>query len=411
MAETQPRLPLRLSFDVNETIVMLDSSGGKTLKECISTSVAARALGTTTGDGADAAWHWDGAIPGKDAAHAGAGTGKLTYKDWVGSLSTLCKKQRASKVCAFLDSGQHSERLTELGEELLSNLRLPTAERPPGELSAPSDTSDVCLLVPGFLRLIRDLTEEGRDFSVAFRTFGCDLPKVAKDWNRFCDGAHPLHPGFSLPPSRRFDLLDRERVGYLWRNSSASGQQADSPEEDVALIVGCAELAPGTDSDGWGCTTPSAALEWYEKQEGVRILRGLEQVRDFFETSAREGRTVGIRECYPNWASHGFAAVTGKLHFADVSSSPQYHAIFLDDNIEDPGTSGKGIVATRDIAKPTVALPYREAEEVFMLRVDPFELVLDDAYLGRRIASAEERLALRSASGASEPAKRRRVHP
>lgn len=48
-----------------------------------------------------------------------------------------------------------------------------------------------CVLLPSFLRLLRELKQRGRTFSVCFRTFGKDLPKIAEEYNCLCEGNHP----------------------------------------------------------------------------------------------------------------------------------------------------------------------------------------------------------------------------
>eukprot|EP00662_Eupelagonemidae_sp_cell21_P027999 gene27999-52746_t len=46
-----------------------------------------------------------------------------------------------------------------------------------------------------FFALVRRLHEDGRDFRIVFRTFGVDLPEVLSEYNLFCLGEHPCHPG------------------------------------------------------------------------------------------------------------------------------------------------------------------------------------------------------------------------
>lgn len=49
-------------------------------------------------------------------------------------------------------------------------------------------------ILPSFFQLLRDLSQEGREFAVLFRTFGTDLPRVLRAVSRALDGAHPLFP-------------------------------------------------------------------------------------------------------------------------------------------------------------------------------------------------------------------------
>ncbi|CAK0880465.1 unnamed protein product [Prorocentrum cordatum] len=253
----------------------------------------------------------------------------------------------------------------------------------------------VGFLVPGFLRLIRELHEGGREFSVAFRTFGSDLPAVARDWNRFCDGQHPLHPGFELP-GRRLDLCQKDSFGYLWRGGFTWTDEGTQVEQ-IALVLGTSELAPGTNSQGWGTTSAQAALEWYEAMGPNRgeILRGTAAIQQFFDEAASAGRTVGTRECYPHWASCSWKT-GGKLHFVDTARPPQYHALFLDDNIGKRGIID--IRATRSVDNAAHVMTPEEALGAYMVSVEPLRVMSDDAYLANKVAEAEAELDRRIAA-------------
>jgi hypothetical protein len=50
-------------------------------------------------------------------------------------------------------------------------------------------------MIPSFFEAIIELERMGRSFAVIFRTFGVDIPKIAEEWNLFCDGKHPSYPG------------------------------------------------------------------------------------------------------------------------------------------------------------------------------------------------------------------------
>jgi len=313
-------------------------------------------------------WTWDGVLP-VNTRSSNSGPGKVTYKDVVKHIQLLKR---------FVQPGEPGAALAPLARQLVDKMTLPGGS--------------FGFLVPGFLSSIRNLHEAGRKFSIAFRTFGSDLPAVAEDWNRFCDGKHPLHPGFELP-GRRLDLCQQNSVGYMWRGGLAQ-TESGTQEEQIALVLGTSEEAPGTNGEGWGTTTAEEALAWYEAMgpDRVRILRGPVAIREFFDEAAAIGRTVGTRECYPHWASCGWNT-GGKFHFVDTARPPRYHALFLDDNI------GKlGIVDTRSADDATHVIPPDEAMGVYTVSVEPLSVILDDSYMAKRVAEAEAELDRRLAS-------------
>lgn len=361
---TSKQPQLRLSMDVNQTIIMVDPIQGHTLKDCIALSLAGACKGTV--DPETNAWSWDGASPVSDEPDAAASDGSVTYKAAV--KASVEKKERDPKMKLFMDEGEPGEKLKDLGQELIEKLKLPDG--------------GACFLVPAFLKLVRELHESGRDFSLSFRTYGEDLPSLAEDWNRFCDGKHPLHPGFTLPESRRLDLSCRDNFGYMWRGGAIEG------DERIVLILGTCELAKGTNSEGWGSTSADEALKWYESMgdDKVKLIKGAAAVRDFFDKAAQQGRTVGTRECYPHWAANGQKSFASKLHFIDRRKPPSYHSLFMDDNLLN------GIVDPRCADDVTCSLPLEEALGVYCQNVEPLKVINDERYFLRRLEEAEANL-------------------
>jgi hypothetical protein len=43
-------------------------------------------------------------------------------------------------------------------------------------------------IVPAFFNLLRHLRDQGREFSLTFRTFGADTRRIANEFNAFCEG-------------------------------------------------------------------------------------------------------------------------------------------------------------------------------------------------------------------------------
>mmetsp|Transcript_14031 Transcript_14031/g.12009 ORF Transcript_14031/g.12009 Transcript_14031/m.12009 type:complete len:222 (-) Transcript_14031:826-1491(-) len=60
-------------------------------------------------------------------------------------------------------------------------------------------------LFKSFFQMLINLKNHKREFSVVFRGFGNDLTKVVSEFNRFCEGAHPLYNGRHGTKLARFD--------------------------------------------------------------------------------------------------------------------------------------------------------------------------------------------------------------
>jgi hypothetical protein len=50
-------------------------------------------------------------------------------------------------------------------------------------------------ILPSFVHLISKLDEMNVDFTLVFRTFGIDIPRVAEEFNLICEGKHPFFKG------------------------------------------------------------------------------------------------------------------------------------------------------------------------------------------------------------------------
>lgn len=81
------------------------------------------------------------------------------------------------------------------------------------------------ILLPAFLGFLLRLQASYPLDRVAlqFRTFGDDLPRVAREYNALCRGAHPLFPGqaFGSSDERDFSLdleADPECFGCMFRD-------------------------------------------------------------------------------------------------------------------------------------------------------------------------------------------------
>jgi hypothetical protein len=59
-------------------------------------------------------------------------------------------------------------------------------------------------MLPSFFSLVARLHILNIDFRIVFRTFGIDIPRIAREFNMFCSGMHPLCSRY-LPEGVRMD--------------------------------------------------------------------------------------------------------------------------------------------------------------------------------------------------------------
>ena len=104
-------------------------------------------------------------------------------------------------------------------------------------------------LVPSFFKVINHLRDLGVDFDIVFRTFGTDIIDLSKEYNRFCEGRHPMFNGRN---GTVFVKMDGSEGGKDYReNRSFTGylkRASDSPEETV-MVLGSLDKAPAGTSE------------------------------------------------------------------------------------------------------------------------------------------------------------------
>ncbi|XP_011475071.1 uncharacterized protein LOC105354325 [Oryzias latipes] len=173
-------------------------------------------------------------------------------------------------------------------DEHLQMLRWPEGMKKDKELSIRGE--DGCLyhwILPSFFQLLKDLTQEGLDFAVVFRTFGTDLPRVLRAMSRVLqEGLHPLFP--------------------------------DLPELKLSV-----DVEPGDISSS---------------RKGVVLTRGdlsrssRDGERSLYQyLSSLEG-LGGFRDNFEWWAANKFSSRGGKPLWIDPFDQQVQH-IFIDDNI------------------------------------------------------------------------------
>ena len=317
--------PLQLCLDINKTIVMEDSSGRKSARALCNEALADSAWGSVHRN----RWEFSGAPLSLEAPEPNL----ISYSAWVHELfkekpadasdaSSLeasrklleeAKKEKDRLRGSFAEvDGAAPDEVAQLLEPMLRHLLIPEKMRssPETEAAGLADR-ETWFLLPSFLAAMRELLEsddkEQIPISVHFRTFGDDLPAVAREFNAFVHGEHPLHPGFQS--TRAADICNR--FGSYFRDS-------DGPL-----------LALGVDLSS--CENREEAVD-RARSQGSRLVEGYQAIHDELLEISRSGETWCFRDHWRYWRDQAEAAEAGKL----VVVSKELHTCFIDDNARGP---------------------------------------------------------------------------
>eukprot|EP00804_Cyclotella_cryptica_P028436 CCRYP_014206-RA/>CCRYP_014206-RA protein AED:0.01 eAED:0.01 QI:145/1/1/1/0.5/0.33/3/2287/550 len=227
--------------------------------------------------------------------------------------------------------------------------------------------------------------------TLVLRTFGTDLPRVAKCISEFARGNHPSYPEYFNPDL----ILDDDSLfcsswTYRDRNGNPVNKDYDGEKE---LIY---ELHSTTNHD---------VGDHSRNRQSTGDYCGDDQVLDYLQTKT----IVGIQDCYPFWRDQNHAPWAGKPVWArtdtnSVSSRHNHHHILLDDNIHnDPKDGAGGIRVPMDIqgvdgVTKHTSYDSLHGKEVLdmqgkhLIRVPTVRPLLEDDYFIRQIEAARWKL-------------------
>ncbi|CAK8986633.1 Uncharacterized protein SCF082_LOCUS640 [Durusdinium trenchii] len=314
---------LTINFDVllgsrgdqgmNKTIVMRDKTANKSVEVVINEVLAETSWGRVVED------QWMIVSTRPSSLRPEVDGEELVLRPMVSYAEFLeqrlpgsdRRKERQKHKGAFTAPGSVGEPMAQHHRNLCKQLVYP-------------DGSPV-QVVHAFFRLLVELKRSKRSFSLIFRSFGEDLELVAQELNSFCEGKHPLFPGFRMDgsdgePDYRFHITHPERFGNFHIEN-----------EDLHLVLGTIEQ-PG---EGRYKDVADRSLTFYETHQlpVTRIISGMSAVVDFIWELSAQCLTAGFRDNFQYWKMKGHTQEGGKFFLFDASRSTLRHEIFFDDNV------------------------------------------------------------------------------
>lgn len=187
---------LVLHFDINKTIIMSDIGAGRDIYGTLNSLLSECVWGVY-----DASIPVEKRVPSdwqicceSPCAHSPV-VGAVTFGAFLEDHTSMIKKDRTAIKTTFTNPGSIGERFRQYLLDIQNAMMLPSA------VDINSSCADLfqsgCYhILPSFFAVIRYLVENNINFRIVFRTFGVDIPAIAREFNLFCEGHHPY---FSLP--------------------------------------------------------------------------------------------------------------------------------------------------------------------------------------------------------------------
>jgi len=356
---------LMLNFDVNQTILMVDSITGTKEAEVVNDVLSNHGWGKIFPEEASddnnnvGAWKLAYNEPYVECPEPGL----ICYADYVNKVNVMptdksnreelnaVRKKRRGLRNRFTDAGHPGEPLREHHRRMMDGLQLPAELKGTPEACSVGLEGHTVLLLPCFLQMLIELKKMRRSFTLLFRTYGLDLGKVQKELNAFCEGRHPLFQemprfdGSDGEPDYRMALDSVTQSGTWYREI----EQVEGTEgkELFVLIMGTVAQPPEKPKKGDILGMPffehlkaerqkkireqhAGDLDIGEIDDGIEILKGSDAVKRY--CSFCEAKTVALRDFFPFWQQRGQKADGGKPLFINRSNLHRVLPIFFDDN-------------------------------------------------------------------------------
>ena len=198
-------------------------------------------------------------------------------------------------------------------------------------------------IVPSFFRLLSNLIEEHRDFSIIFRTFGGDGSVVLEATKLFLGGAHPCFP--TLCSGLKVD----SKIGVIKRSSSS-----------ISLSI----------PDKVNSSSSREIYDYLTGTSGVQLI-----VDDFLW-----------------WKKSGFQHFAGKPLLLDTTDVDAHHIMF-DDNIRmwDPQNSIVDVQFADHQAKHIFKTVEPDKwDNIFIVKADLHQSVCNDNYFMEKVRECEQ---------------------
>ncbi|CAL8324929.1 unnamed protein product [Merluccius merluccius] len=227
-------------------------------------------------------------------------------------------------------------------DEHLALLRWPKGVKEDKDLSVKGEDGRLYhWILPSFFQLLQDLVAQGAEFSILFRTFGSDLPRVLSAMSRtLTQGLHPLFP--DLPDLK---LSVNQTPGKIRCN-----------KREVVLTRGEDRLS-----------TRGGPRDLYRYLGSVTGLGGFQDSFDW-------------------WSKHSCSELGGKPLWVDPFD-PSVQHIFFDDNIrqDDQSTIVHPMVFLEPGGEQVRTVCTTELYDVCLVQNDLLKAISDPGYFGKRI--------------------------
>lgn len=291
-----------LFFDINGTILLGDSSAGKSIKDDIIITLCHNIIGKVTNDD----WKFDEIATCNFIQHDKLALSHLSYYEYIRRKYPLIQNFNLS----IEENKKRNEGIKEVRRNFYRamehNQMVPDFNINIARIQERINQEP--FLLGSFNEVV---TRMQKNISICFRTFGGDMDIVQKYFNDLCDGKHPLYSYFR---NEKLKLIG-ENIGRFYRYGDTSN--------DTYLAMGI--------SSELGNKTLDQLLNYCFEHPDVKLFHGFKNINNYIEECHHNNITLGLRDYYPYWMTNREHYRTGKVMILNPHSSIE--RMFFDDNL------------------------------------------------------------------------------
>ena len=387
------KLPkLIINFDINKTLILCDSSKNQSFESSLLALISFNSWGkineknefVLTEDELSFKCPKEGLIkyydfikiklPKKNKKEIPNTEERVKYNNEI-------KKKRIELSDNFLNEDQPGFKLKKKYEEILKKLRISNEIKEkinnnlvPNVFKELYKNNYHFVFLSLFFTMIK-LFEDGRDFSIIFRSYGLDTILVSEEFNEFCKGNHPLFDDkifkkyyFDGTHNSKNYLINDDNKGVFYRFSSDLN--------DIYLNFGCLER---------NVEKMEKFIKNNEKND--KILKGGLNIYNFLmrKLMKYEFNSFIFNDDYKIWFSNDEKKNYSKILMLNPFDFNVHH-IFFDDNIK--YNEFKSIVDCRNIINEE-ELNDDFIRNKFIIKCDCLNAATNNEYFYNKIKEAE----------------------
>lgn len=303
------------------------------------------------------------------------------------------KRYKESLFLEFLDKDKPGEKLYTIYQDIIKKLKVSddVMKEVNQEKSKYSPfykelyKNGYIFIFPSLFRLMIELQNANRVFTIIFRSFGHDFDKVIKEYNSFCEGDHPIFSGElgnEKYPKKFFNGTHNSKDYRIKENNIGVFYRFDEKINNICLVLGTLQRINVKNCD--------ELFSFYEEQmnkKKINIIKGGKNIYEYMinPSSVEEINSFCINDHYETWFKYDKNSICGKPMFIDPDNK-NVETFFFDDNITN---SDKSIVDYRNVNTGNM-IESKDIKNKYLLTTDTLKAAEDENYYLNFIEQAEK---------------------